>query len=449
MEERNDESIQIESPPIEAAPPPTEQKRNLLLCFQKETRSVGQYLLLFLRWALVALGVGVISGFAGGLFEKGLALVSGLYADYPILLWFLPVGGLAILLLYRGAKLTHDPGTNAIFRHVHDQEPIPFRIAPLIFISTLITQLVGGSAGREGAALQLGGSLGAMAGRVCRFSEKEKTIAVLCGMSGVFSALFGTPLTATIFAIEVISVGRLYHAAFLPCLLSSLTATGLSVHLLGNQPLRFGLELLPELSVVSVLQVMAIALPAAVVSILFCLTIKATKGYLKKWGKNPYLRVLVGSGAILLLTLLLQTRRFTGAGLGYVEQVMAGGEIAWYDFLLKILFTALTLAAGFKGGEIVPTLFIGTALGGFVGGLIGLPPAFSAAVGMVTLFCGVVNCPITSIILSVELFGAEGLLLFAVAIGLSYVLSGYFSLYSEQTFTYSKIKAEFIERKAR
>jgi len=438
-----------ETPSAQPQPALTKSPNLLQNKLRENGIAIGKYLLSALRWIVLALAVGTISGLIGGAFEKLLGLVGGIYKTAPYLIYLLPLGGLAITFLYRVCGLKQDPGTNAIFRHVHSEEPIPFRIAPLIFLSTLITQLFGGSAGREGAALQLGGSLGATAGRLCHLTEKEKTIAVLCGMSGVFSALFGTPLTATVFAIEVISVGRLYHAAFLPCILSSLTATGLSRYLIGNHPIAFPLGEIPALSVISVLQVAAIAIVGAIISILLCLTIRKTGHYFKKWVKNPYLRVLIGSGVLILLTVLLQTGRFTGSGLGYIEQVMEGGSIVWYDFLFKILFTAITIASGFKGGEIVPTLFVGAALGGLMGGLVGLPITFGAAVGMIALFCGVVNCPIASILLSVELFGAEGLLLFALAACISYLLSGYFSLYSEQTFTYSKIKAEFIDRKAR
>ncbi len=410
--------------------------------------NVGQYLLAVLRWSLIALVVGGFTGLVGGAFEKGLTFVSQTYTEQSFLLWLLPIGGLVIVFLYRICGLGEDPGTNAMFRCVQAQQPIPFRMAPLIFISTLITQLFGGSAGREGAALQLGGSLGAITGKLLRLNEKQKIIAVLAGMSGLFAALFGTPLTAAVFAIEVISVGRLYYAALLPCVLSAVTASGLSCGLIGNHPIHFALETIPHFSLMSVLQAAALGVIIAVVAIGFCLVMKYSHIYLKKWIKNPYLRVLAGSCAILLLTLLLQSRRYTGAGLGFVELFLSGTTPNWYDFLLKILFTAITIAAGFKGGEIVPTLFIGAAAGGFFGNLLGLSPTFGAAIGMIALFCGVVNCPLAAILLSVELFGAEGLWLFAVASAISYVLSGYFGLYSEQSFAYSKTKPEFIDRKA-
>ena len=189
-----------------------------------------------------------------------------------------------------------------------------------------------------------------------------------------------------------------------------------------------------------VLKVIIIALFCAVLSILFCTSLRQGKIYFKKLIKNRYLRGFVGGCAIILLTLACRTYDYNGAGMDVIARALSG-DAKFYDFLLKIIFTAITLASGFKGGEIVPTFFIGATFGCVMGTVLGMDASFAAAIGLVAVFCGVVNCPISSIILSAELFGTEGIVLFALACGVSYIMSGNFGLYKSQKIVYSKITA--------
>ena len=240
----------------------------------------------------------------------------------------------------------------------------------------------------------------------------------------------------------VISIGVFYHAAFLPCLTASLTAYGVS-QLLGVAPTRFTVSA-PGLELVTLLKVAALAALCALVSILFCQTIHFAEKQMARRLPNSYIRVVVGGLAIIALTLLCGTTDYNGAGMDIVTRAVEQGQAAPAAFLLKLLFTAVTLSAGFKGGEVVPSFFVGATFGCVVGPLLGLPPGFAAAVGLIAVFCGAVNCPVASTFLSVELFGAEGLLYFAMACGISYMLSGYSGLYSSQTILYSKLKAQYI-----
>ena len=392
---------------------------------------------------LIAFITGAVGGLVGSAFDKSVELVTGLNTHNSWLLYLLPLGGVAIVLLYHISKIPDETGTNHVIDSIRSDKDVPLLLAPLIFISTVITHLFGGSAGREGAALQLGGSIGSQVGKILRLDEKDMHLVIMCGMSGVFASLFGTPLTAALFAMEVISVGVIYYSGIVPCIVSSLTAYGVSV-LFGIPPIRFDLKTVPGLSVENILRVAGLAALCAVVSILFCLAMKGTEKFFKKFLKNQYLRIIAGGAAIILLTLLIGTRDYNGIGIGVIDSAILGGAARPEAFVLKIVFTAITIGAGFKGGEIVPTLFIGATFGCVAGGLLGLDPGFAAAVGLVALFCGVVNCPIASFILSIELFGAQGMALFAVACAVSYMLSGYYGLYSSQKIMYSKLKAEFI-----
>ena len=404
----------------------------------------GAHFLMFLKWLVVAAAVGAAVGLVCTLFYHLLHFATGLRERYDFLLYLLPLGGVLIVFLYRMSHTPTPRGTNLVIGAVRTGEDIPPKMTPLIFIGTILTHLFGGSAGREGAALQLGGSLGDLFGRLLKFSPSERNIVVMCGMSAGFAALFGTPVAAAVFAMELISIGAMYYAALVPCAISSFVA----VFIAGRcavQPERFSLAALPATDLPTLGRVLLLSALCAVVSILFCLLLHQTEKQLHRFLKNPYLRVLAGGGAIVLLTLLLGTREYLGAGLGIIERAVEGGSRP-EAFLLKMVFTALTLAVGYKGGEIVPTFFVGATFGCAVGPLLGLEPGFAAAIGMISLFCGVTNCPLTSLLLAVELFGLSSPLLFLIAVAVSYMLSGYYSLYSAQKILYSKTQAEYVNR---
>ena len=400
---------------------------------------IGQYAVTLLKWMVLGGVIGLVGGIIGSLFHIGVDTATQARLAHPWVLYLMPVGGLAIVGLYRLTK-TEGKGTNDIIASVHFGEQVPGLLVPVIFVSTVITHLCGGSAGREGAALQIGGGIGYQAGRLLRLGEKDLPLATLCGMSGVFAALFGTPLTATVFALEVISVGVLYYAGLVPCLTAALTGYLVSV-LMGVPPTRFTVTV-PGLEVRTMLLVMVLALLCAVVSILFCRGLHGVEHLLKRTLKNPYLRVAVGAAVLIGLT-LLTNGDYNGAGMEVIGRAIAGQADPW-AWVWKLLFTAITIGCGFKGGEVVPSFFVGAAFGCVAAGWLGLPAGVGAAMGVVSVFCGAVNCPLASIILSVELFGSGDLLYFAMACSISYLISGYCGLYSSQTILYSKLRAEFI-----
>ncbi len=406
----------------------------------KQGKRALVYVGTLLQWVVVAAVTGAVGGLVGSAFHIAVEKVTDLRLAQPWLLWLLPVSGALIALLYKAAKL-EKAGTDNVIDAVRTDRAVPVLLAPLIFVATVLTHLVGGSAGREGAALQLGGSIGTSLGRLARFDEKDMHLITLCGMSAVFSALFGTPLTATLFSLEVISVGVVYYSGLIPCLISALIAYGISL-LFNIEPVRFAFGELPAYNALSFVKLVGLAAACAAVSIAFCLLMTFTERGAQKLLKNTVLRAAAG-GVLLIGLSLLFPNDYNGTGMDVIARAMDGDAVPW-AFLLKMVFTAITISAGFKGGEIVPTFFIGATFGCVFGGWLGLPAGFSAAVGLVCLFCAVVNCPIASILLSLELFGGEGLLFFAVACAFSFALSGYFGLYRSQKILYSKTRAEFI-----
>lgn len=407
--------------------------------------SVSAYAKTMLKWLAVAAVVGAAGGLLGSLFHISVEIASDLRAEHPELLWGLPIAGVIIVAIYQLLK-TQGVGTNAVIDAVHDGADIPVKLIPAIFLGTVLTHLCGGSAGREGAALQMGGDLGKQVGKLFRLDEKDLRVATMCGMSALFSALFGTPIAAAFFAMEVISIGVFYYAGIVPCIVAALCAYQVSL-LFGIAPTRFAVTV-PAIDALTVVRVMALAALCAIVSIAFCELLHKTEHLADKTLKNPYLRAFVGGCLLIALTLLVGTRDYNGAGMNVIAQA-AEGTARPEAFLLKMLFTAVTIGFGFKGGEVVPTFFVGATFGCTVGALLGMGGSFGAAVGIVSLFCGMVNCPISSLLISVELFGADGFLCYAAACAVSYVLSGYRGLYSHQRILYSKLRAEFINVKAK
>ena len=399
----------------------------------------------FCAWLCAGIAIGFVVGLVGIAFHLALEWATAFRNATPWLLWLLPIGGIAIVLAYRWAGMEKDRGTNFILVAVRSNEPVTIKTAPLIFFSTVVTHLLGGSAGREGAALQLGGSIASSVAQIWKLNEKDCRIMTMCGMAAGFSALFGTPLTAVIFAMEVITVGVMHYSAIVPCTVAALVASSMSQEM-GIAPTAFTIAHVPtQLTLSFGFGTVVLGIASALVSILFCVMMEQTAGTYKKYLTNPLLRVFVGGCIVIVLTYLVGCRDYNGAGMDIITKAL-NGEAKAEAFLMKILFTALTLGAGYKGGEIVPSFFIGATFGCVAGPLLGMPPEFAASLCMAAVFCGVTNCPLTSMILCIELFGFHGTGYYALCCGISYMLSGYYGLYSEQKIMYSKVQPEFINK---
>lgn len=399
----------------------------------------------FVMWSCGAICIGFVIGLVGIAFHLALEWATAFRTTHPWLLWLLPLGGLAIVLAYRWAGMEKDRGTNFILVAVRSNEPVTLRTAPLIFFSTVVTHLLGGSAGREGAALQLGGSIASSFGRIFQLNEKEERIMTMCGMAAGFSALFGTPLTSVIFAMEVITVGVMHYSAIVPCIISALVAAGLS-QAVGIAPTTFSIARVPAtIGFENCWRVAVLGVLCAILSVLFCVIMEQIGDVYRKVFKNPMVRVFCGGCIVIAATYLVGCRDYNGAGMNIIAQALQGDAKA-EAFLLKILFTALTLGAGFKGGEIVPSFFIGATFGCVAGQMLGISAPFAAALGMAAVFCGVTNCPLASIMLCIEVFGFHGTAYYALCCAVSYMLSGYYGLYSEQKIMYSKVEPEFINK---
>lgn len=410
------------------------------LTIKQRALAAGRYVLAVCRWLALAAALGALCGALGALFHHAIDVVTDFRMEHTWLLWLLPLGGLGTLLLYRLCRVSFDAGTNLIITSVSTNEPVPILLAPLIVVGTTLSHLLGASVGREGAALQLGGSIGHNAGKLLGLKSEDVQTCAMCGMAGCFSAMFGTPLAAAVFVAEVVRVGVMRSHTLLPCLTASYVAS-LTALALGAKPMRFALKLPLTLGWLTLLQAAGLAALCAAVSILFCVALEGGGHLAKKYLKNPYLRIALGGLVMALAVTVFGLYDFAGAGGQVIARAVAGKSLPW-AFLVKIALTALCVGAGFRGGEIVPTLFVGATFGCFAGPLMGLDPGLGAAIGMIALFCSVVNCPMASLFLAAELFSTAALGPFAVAAAVAFVLSGYFGLYSSQVFAFSKVRGQ-------
>ncbi|MBR3971047.1 MAG: chloride channel protein [Ruminococcus sp.] len=397
----------------------------------------------FLKWIFIGVIMGVVIGLVGAFFHFCSAEAEHFRSDNTWLIYLLPIAGAAIAYFYDALKYSHDKGTNLVLLAVRDNKVMGIHHALCIFVATVLTHLCGGSSGREGASLQIGAALGSFSGRKLKFSDDDKRIMTTCGMSAMFAAVFGTPVTAAIFSMEVVSVGIFYYSAIVPCVVAALTASYIS-SLFGNTPIQVSVNV-PEADMFLYLKIALIGAICAVISVIFCMFLGKVHKLFKKI-KNHAIRGLIGGTIVVVLTLIVGDYTYNGTGGDMI--VSAFTESPFFAaFLIKMVFTAVTLGSGFKGGEIFPVFFIGSSFGSAFAPLLGLDCSVGAAVGMAALFCGVTNCPIASILLSIELFGSEGIGMYVLVCAVSYMLSGYRGLYSEQRILYSKKRMKFINKK--
>ena len=382
--------------------------------FRREAKAA---LRVALQWFFLAVPMGLLCGFLGTLFHLAVEHATELRAAQPWLLFLLPVAGLLINALYKVTKC-EGVGTNNVLRAVQSGEPVSILLVPAIFLGTVLTHLCGGSAGREGAALQMGGSIGWNLGTLLRLKDHDRRTATISGMAAFFSALFGTPLAAACFAMMVEDVGLTFTSAFVPAFTSALLAYGCSLAF-GIAPTHFALTA-PELNVRTALLVILLGVACAAVSRLFCYTLHFMEHTVPKLLPNPWVRVFAGGVLVIGFSYLFGVGRYNGAGMSVIIAAVEQGQALPWDFLCKIFLTALTLACG-----------------------------FAAAVGLVSIFCGATNALIPSILLAFELFSGAGLELIALGCGICYMLSGHHGLYSSQTFVTNKLRSEYMSHKWR
>lgn len=416
---------------------------------QASVREYGALAVYLTKWLLLASVLGLVVGSACALFLWSLDLVTHFRFENPWLFWLLPVAGALIGAMYWRLGKSVEAGNNLIVDEIHEPGGgVPLRMAPLVLIGTIVTHLFGGSAGREGTAVQMGGSLASGLARFFPGISRDDTRTILmAGISSGFAGVFGTPVAGMIFALEVLSIGRMNYAAILPCLIAAVagdqacTAWGIGhthYEVASRLSAESGFHLAQfegRLMAITVLAGIAFGLA----SVLFVKMAHGINALFIRWISWPVARPVIGGILVIGLVQLLNTRDYLGLGVSspdpaavtIVNSFHAGGAHAW-SWWWKILFTAVTIGSGFKGGEVTPLFFIGAALGNTLALALGAPVDLLAALGFVSVFAGATNTPLACIVMSVELFGGEYFLYFAVSCLIAYLFSGHSGIYLSQ-----------------
>ena len=375
-----------------------------------------------LKLNVIAVINGIIGGLTGGCFAQLISFVTEVRMSATWLIFLLPVGGIITVWLYSVTNMNNYSGTNDMIRYMEKGYRIRPVIAPLIFISSLISHFLGASSGREGAAIQLGGAGASGIADIFHLRNDKRKVVILSGMSAVFAGVFCTPLTAAVFILEFRTNKKVFSLSVLPCFISSVIAAMVS-EFIGTAEETAVYSVPDAVSFVMIVKLAALVVAVSILGFVMCFVFHNAAHLSKKILKNSYIRIVAGAAVMIALTFAVGDMRYNGAGMDMAMKAVEG-EADRYDFLLKMLFTAVTLAAGFKGGEIVPTFCIGATFGCVFGGFMGLDAGFAAVLGLVCLFCCVTASPLGAVLLSFELFGITILPYSIPACLLAWLLSG-------------------------
>lgn len=393
----------------------------------------------FLKWTFVGTIVGILTGIAGTLFLKSLELATDLRINNPWLLFLLPIGGAFVSFIYSNYGENSSKGNNLIIDKINDKvDNIPLRMAPLVFLGTFITHLFGGSAGREGTGVQIGASISEGIGRFFKLDKIDTKIILMCGISSGFASVFGTPLAGTVFGLEVAALGAMNYSGLIPCFTAAFVGN-LVTEILGIHHSHYNISDIPSITPGIVLKIIIASILFGLISKLFSELTHKLKEIFSTTFENASIKSAVGGIIIIVLTYIIGIRDYLGLSIPLITDSFTG-QVSPFAFINKLIFTTLTLGSGFQGGEVTPLFVIGSTFGNALSHILNISPSFLACLGLIGVFSGATNSPITSFILGIEMFGAQGCEYMFMACAISYLFSGHSGIYISQKISTSKSK---------
>lgn len=399
--------------------------------FKETGKTIINMLKYLVQWGVICSLISVCVGVVVAFFLYSLSKVTAWRGEYPWLILFLPVVGGVFAFLYHRYGKNASGGNNLVIRVADgSDENLPLRLVPLTIFGTIFTHLTGGSVGREGTATQSGGTIAYHIGRLFQLNDIEKQWVVMCGISAGFSAVFGTPLAGTLFAMEVLVIGQMRVEAIAPVFMSAFLANEVA-EMFPIHHAHYVMGKVPELTAGVMVKLFIAAIFFGMLGFLFERGVQWVKAFYQRFFKSPITINVVGGAVVVILAILMHTNRYLGLSLPMIQESFSGSQHP-LDFLGKLLFTSLSLGSGFQGGEVTPLFGIGASAGSFLHSFLDLPVGFLAALGFIGVFAAATNTPLTCFIMGIELFGSDAAIYLLFITIFSYLFSGHNGIYASQ-----------------